>query len=481
MEEEILLAPDAETYQNHCGKVNPIIVAEKLGTPLHSKQLEICKHFLRENRMDWDYYSVLAGRRFGKSFVMRIIALAELLSPAGKIAFITPTMKLAEKHFLALDRMLKKKFPELKGKYKSLKQKFTIEFEEFESILICASFDSWDERITGDGLTLIIYDEVYKAHQSPFSPIKEKEMMETLEPTLATYGNTEKGALYGKTLALGTPRGTAQSSTAGINHLMSISKDSKFRFYRGSEYTVYDNPLIPNSTIDRLKGKMSESTFNREFMVKFEDSHTSVLRNFDKQKHAVKVRQLQHLKNRDDLYLVTAYDYGQADGNAGLFALYDERIKTYYFVDGTYAKNRLTRDLYSKGISIRDSLIKEFNISESNVVYFGDPSSPELIKLGFIDYGMPIMKAKNNRKEGFDCLNEHLEGTPDVISTIYIDESLDEVIRQWEFAQFKEINGTVSNNYNRDSMETHFEFVDTARYIVYTFDKYIRKNTILVA
>jgi len=30
-------------------------------------------------------------------------------------------------------------------------------------------------------------------------------------------------------------------------------------------------------------------------------------------------------------------------------------------------------------------------------------------------------------------------------------------------------------------METHFEFVDTARYIVYTFDKYIRKNTILVA
>ena len=105
---EHLVPQDVLNYKEHCGKINPMLLAEKLGIKLHLKQEEICNNFLRENRDKWDYYSVLAGRRFGKSFLMRILALAELLTPSGRVVFITPTMRLAEKHFLFILKALKK-------------------------------------------------------------------------------------------------------------------------------------------------------------------------------------------------------------------------------------------------------------------------------------------------------------------------------------------------------------------------------------
>jgi len=422
---ERLVPRNVLEYQETCGLINPIQVGEMLGHTLHEGQQELANYFLAENRHKWDIYVALCSRRWGKSFVADDVAIAELLTPNARVAIITMGLKRAKEHF--------------------------------KTIL--------------NGLNSI-----------PINPIIQQELLDAIIPTMATYG-TYKDSLvkYGKIAIFSTPRLGKLQSPAGVLFAKAESTDPEFSSYVYSKYDVYSNPLITPEIIESDRKKMSESKFKREYLLEFDNGGTKVLSNFYEQKHVVNVRNLEHLKNRDDLYLIVGYDYGQSDGNAGLFALYDERISTYYFVEGTYAKNRLTRDLYSEGIKLRDKLIKEFNISEANIIYFGDPSSPELIKLGFIDYGMPITKAKNARKEGFDSLNEHLEGTPEVASTIYVDHKLTEVIRQWDFAQFKQVNGTVTVNYDRDILETHFEFVDTARYIVYTFDKYIRKNTVIVA
>ena len=136
-------------------------------------------------------------------------------------------------------------------------------------------------------------------------------MIETIYPTLATYGTFPTGALYGKTFSLGTPRGTRLGSLAGRNHSRALSSLEEDKFVKGVEYTVYDNPLVDEVTIEALKNKMSKSKFDREFMVKFEASSTTIFSNFDVQTHTINVREVESLKNRDDLYLIVAFDFGQ--------------------------------------------------------------------------------------------------------------------------------------------------------------------------
>ena len=472
---ERIIPKEVLEYQANCGKVNPSKVAEMLGHELHKGQKEVSDMFLWENRHKWDIYTVLCSRRWGKSFAAKDIAIAELLTPNAKVAIVTPSLTLAKRHFQDILQGLMS-FPALKGKVKGLKQEQTIEIEGLNSTLIISSESTYDKRIVGTALTLLLLDEFFL-----IKPNIQQDLLDAVTPTLATYDVYDGTSIkYGKVVILSTPRHGKLQSPAGIMFAKAESTKEEFKNYICAKYDVYSNPLISQELVESDRKKMSESKFNREYLLMFENGGTKVLRNFYESKHCINVRTVETLQNRDDLFLIISADFGQSDGNALSFALYDDRIDTYYFIDGTYAKNRLTRDMYSEGIKIRDSLQKEFNISKDNVVYFGDPSSPELLKIAYIDYGMNMFKAKNDRKEGFDRLNERLEGTPEIKTTIYVDIKCKELIRQFDFAQFKEVNGTVTVNYDKDILETHFEFVDVARYTVYSFDKYNQKNIIMV-
>lgn len=472
-----ILTPDALLYQKSCGKVNPIILAEKLGTPLHDKQKEMAEKFLIENRDTWDYFSGLAGRRFGKSFWMRIIALSELLTPCGKVVIITPTMRLAEKHFQAISKYLKK-FPELNGKVSALKQKTTIEIPMLESTLITASFDSWDDRVTGDALTLIIYDEIYLANAKV-----QSEMLETIKPTLATYGTFESGALYGKTVAIGTPRGTRLGTPAGVNHTKAtMSKKQEDTFYTGVEYTVYDNPLVDDATIEKLKADMSERMFNREFLVKFENSSSTIFSNFSEEMNVIDVYSLDSLKNRDDLFLIVAFDFGfgkDPDGNT--YIIYDDTNGTYYLVYESTESQRFTKDLFSYGQKKTKEIQERFNVSTKNTLYIADTAEPENIAIGKRDFNFNFLRIKKDRKDGFETVNDKFQGNMDGKVLFYIDEGCTESIRQLSYAEYKVVGDKVTDNYATDTLGTHYDLCDCIRYTIFNIDKYMKKTTIIIA
>ena len=473
---ELLVPQEVLNYREHCGKINPMVLAKKLGTELHSKQAEICENFLRENRDSWDYYSVLAGRRFGKSFLMRILALAELLTPSGKVVFITPTMRLAEKHFNFILKSLKK-FPEMEGQYRALKQKLTIEIDMLESSLMCASFDSWDDRVTGDALTFVIYDEIYLANAKV-----QDDMMETIEPTTATYGTFEGGAMYGKTLVLGTPRGTRTGSRAGQNHIKAMTKGEKYKYYKGSEYTVYDNPLVSPEAIERLKSKMSKQKFDREFLVKFEGSNTQIFRNFDDIENVVEVDKVEELKNRDDLFLIIAFDYGftkDPDGNT--YILYDDKFGKYYMVAESSEQGRATKKMYENSLKIRDSIVKKYNISKNNILYIGDIANIESIRIGISEFDFEFMKIKKDREKGFEAVNDKLSGHITGDRLFFIDKSCDEAIRQLGTAEYKVVGEKITDDYATDSNGTHFDLCDCIRYTIYNIDKLFKKTKLIVA
>ena len=473
---EHLVPQDVLNYREHCGKINPMLLAEKLGIKLHLKQEEICRNFLRENRDKWDYYSVLAGRRFGKSFLMRILALAELLTPSGRVVFITPTMRLAEKHFLFILKALKK-FPEMEGQFNALKQKLTIEIDMLDSSLMCASFDSWDDRVTGDALTFVIYDEIYLANAKV-----QDDMMETIEPTTATYGTYPSGAMYGKTLALGTPRGTKTGTRAGQNHIKAMSNNKDFNFYKGSEYTVYDNPLVTAETIERLKSKMSKAKFDREFLVKFEGSNTQIFRNFDEVESVVDINRIDELKNRDNLFLIIAFDYGftkDPDGNT--YMLYDDTTGKYYLVAESSEQGRATKKMYEDSLKTRDYIVNKFNISKNNIFYIGDIANIESIRIGISDFDFEFMKIKKDREKGFEAVNDKLSGHITGDRLFFVDKSCTEAIRQLSTAEYKVVGERITDDYATDSNGTHFDLCDCIRYTIFNIDRLFRQTKIIVA
>lgn len=469
------IPPKVSEYQQSCGLVNPMLIAEQLKHKLHWGQEELATHFLAENRDKWDIYIALCSRRWGKSYVMDDIAIAELLTPNANVGIVTFGLKRAKEHFKTILRALQS-IPALKGKVTGLKQEQTIEIDGFNSTLIISSETTYDARIVGTELTLLLLDEFFL-----INPIIQQDLLDAIIPTMATYG-TYKDSLvkYGKIAIFSTPRLGKLQSPAGQIFAKAESNLPEFASYKYSKYDVYSNPLVSKEIVESDRQKMSESKFKREYLLEFENGGTKVLRNFYENKHCVNINDLEELLGRDDLYLVVSADFGQTDGNAMLFTIYDDRSDIYYVMDGTYAKNRLTRDMYAEGVKIIDNLKSKYNISEQNIVYMGDPSSPENIKIAWVDYGMNMFGAKNDRIAGFDKVNERLEGTAKVSTSIYVNEDLKEVIRQWDFAQFKQVNGLVSSNYDRDILDTHYEYCDLIRYTVYTFDKYNQKSSIII-
>ena len=120
--------------------------------------------------------------------------------------------------------------------------------------------------LQGDALTFVIYDEIYLANAKV-----QDDMMETIEPTTATYGTYPSGAMYGKTLALGTPRGTKTGTRAGQNHIKAMSNNKDFIFYKGSEYTVYDNPLVQQKRLKDLNQKCLQQNLIESFWLSLKE------------------------------------------------------------------------------------------------------------------------------------------------------------------------------------------------------------------
>lgn len=487
-EREFLVPQSVKLYQQACGLINPVKISEALGHTLHSGQKEATTYFLSENRDKWNIYIALCSRRWGKSFVLDDIAVAEILTPYSSVGIITYGLDRARGHFNEILASLHILFPnantDKKAKRKSevsilsVQQEGTIELcvKGISSFLYIASEGSFNTRIVGKTLTLLLLDEFFL-----LSANEQQEVINKVIPTQGTLGTYNGTTIkYGKVGIFSTPRNPKLATPAG-RMFAKAEHPTEFTEYIYSKYDADSNPLLTPEVLEADRQLMTESDFLQEYYLIFPDEGTRVLRSFKESRHIIDIKEMTHLKGRDDLYMIIGCDYGQSDGNAYSISIYDESRDCYYFVAGTYAKNRLTRDMYSELEKTRDKLQEEYNISDLNIVYFGDPSSPEMLKLGYIDFNMHFFKAKNDRKEGFDKLNERFEGNPKYGSTIYVDQECKEMIRQWSYAQFKEINGTVTANYGRDILETHFEFIDTARYSVYSFDKYIRRTKLIVA
>jgi phage FluMu gp28-like protein len=175
----------------------------------------------------------MCGRRWGKSVISRTKAINTALA-RQKVAYVTPTYKLARKFFKDYEKII----PSTIATFN--KQDLLIEF--ITGGIIQFFTGEALENFRGLDFDLVIIDE------ASFIPSLAEEWKASIRPTL-----TDR---KGKAIFLSTPKGKNFFYKLSLNeHTLPDWKTFKF--------TSYDNPHIPADEIDAAALELPKARLNK--------------------------------------------------------------------------------------------------------------------------------------------------------------------------------------------------------------------------
>lgn len=262
----------------------------KLIQPLSKSHLEIINDPAR-------YKVVAAGRRYGKTLLTSLIALAVLFKMNRRVWVVAPDYSLCEKVFRELYNILVNQLkiiePGKQGRARSQKGDYFLE-TPWHSILEGKSMDRADS-LAGDAVDLVIVDEA--ALQSNIEDI----WTQMINPTLI---DKEGSAIF-----ISTPRGKNSYYKLYLMGQLGLKQrqNSKFielnedtgltndvRDWAAFQRTSYDNPLLA-STPEKSKEEIDAAyrrammsgkilKFNQEYLADFESVADIVFPGFIEEK-----------------------------------------------------------------------------------------------------------------------------------------------------------------------------------------------------
>jgi len=182
--------------------------------------------------------TINAGRRFGKSNLMKSIAILEGTSKK-KVGYITPQYSLAKVFFKELCDLIPKNLATIN------KSDLTIFFFNGGEIrFFSGEGDSLDGNMRGLSFDLIIIDE------TAFIPNLQEKLEGAITPTL-----TDRD---GSMLMISTP--------LGKNYWFEICQLNDGVLYQHFHFSSYSNPHLKVSVIERFKAQLSTAQFNQEYL-----------------------------------------------------------------------------------------------------------------------------------------------------------------------------------------------------------------------
>lgn len=244
--------------------------------PLSGPQLQIANSTAR-------FRVVAAGRRGGKTFLMRREMCQTARHPEQKVWYVAPTYRMGTD---LMWEPLVEKLDRLRWIRKVNNQSLTVVLRSGSTISI-KSADNPD-RLRGPGLTLVVFDEA--------ADIKEETWTKVIRPTLSDTG--------GRAIFVGTPKGR--------NWFYDL-------FMRGIEgrpgwwslsYTSLQGGNVPASEIEQAKLDLDELTFQQEYEASFVNFSGRVYYPFARETHC---RPLQYNPRRD---LIFCFDFNVEPGVA---------------------------------------------------------------------------------------------------------------------------------------------------------------------
>jgi phage terminase large subunit-like protein len=206
----------------------------ELNIDLHPAQLQIFKSDAR-------FKIVVAGRRFGKSYLSAWLLLINAIQSKSKdVFYIAPTFQQAKDIMWAM--------------LKDLGQDLIVQAYENTAVLtlingrkIYLKGSDRPETLRGTGISYVVLDE--------YASMKPVVWEQIIRPSLAD--------VQGRALFIGTP--------AGKNHFFDLYNDAEEdNEWDRFQFRSIDNPFLPAAEIQASRKNMSTMSFRQEFEASFE-------------------------------------------------------------------------------------------------------------------------------------------------------------------------------------------------------------------
>lgn len=229
-------------------------MAGKVNLSLHTKQMEVYRSQTR-------YRVVVAGRRWGKTALSRVLIIKKAQKKKQKIWYVAPTYKMA-KQIMWVDLM-----DAIPRKWIRKVNETSLTVTLINGTRIELKGADKPDSLRGVGIHFLVLDE--------FQDMQEEVWTLVLRPTLADTG--------GHAIFIGTPK--------AYNYLYELYKKGQNPLLKAAgeweswQFPTITSPFIPISEIEAAKKDMDEKSFRQEFEASFETMSGRVYYPFDRSVH----------------------------------------------------------------------------------------------------------------------------------------------------------------------------------------------------
>lgn len=221
---------------------------------LHPKQMEVFKSKAR-------FRVVVAGRRWGKTALSRVLIITKAKERKSKIWYVAPTYKMAKQIMWSdlLDAVPKRWIRKV--------NETSLSITLINGTLIELKGADKADSLRGVGVDFLVLDE--------YQDMSEETWSKVLRPTLADR--------RGHAIFIGTPK--------AYNILYDVYKRGQDQnaVARGQweswQFPTITSPFIPKSEIVAARNDMDEKSFKQEFEASFETMSGRVYYPFDRMEH----------------------------------------------------------------------------------------------------------------------------------------------------------------------------------------------------
>ena len=233
----------------------------KVSLSLHNKQMEVYRDRHR-------FRVVVAGRRWGKTALSRVLIIKHARKAKQRIWYVAPTYRMA-KQIMWTDLL-----DALPSKWISKVNETNMTITLINKTVISLKGADKADSLRGVGIHFLVLDE--------FQDMSEDTWTKVLRPTLADTG--------GHAIFIGTPK--------AYNYLYTLYKlgergetyyDEKGRLRRNQwqswQFPTITSPFIPRSEIESAMRDMDQKSFAQEFEASFETMSGRVYYPFDRKEH----------------------------------------------------------------------------------------------------------------------------------------------------------------------------------------------------
>lgn len=239
-------------------------MANNKSLSLHPKQMEVyqCRKRFRV---------VVAGRRWGKTALSRVLIIKHAQQPKKRIWYVAPTYRMA-KQIMWQDLQ-----DALPAKWVRKINETNMTITLINGTVISLKGADKPDSLRGVGIHFLVLDE--------FQDMSEETWTQVLRPTLADTG--------GHAIFIGTPK--------AYNYLYELYKNGARGDYydddkgcrrrndwQSWQFPTITSPFIPRSEIESAMQDMDAKSFAQEFMASFESMSGRVYYPFERKEHVGK-------------------------------------------------------------------------------------------------------------------------------------------------------------------------------------------------